>query len=349
MTKRKTTEHNLSALDAQAEATRRAAAETTNSATKDLAYAAAATLDSIARGQKRKLNSEPILELDENASAPEVNQARQRRAVRRGQDVYLPSWREATVGLPNLLLRSALFSSGAAGEALFDAPIASQGDTVLSMTGFKLSDYDRRVFAACLNYYREDRPLSSSVDPKFVEISFWQLSRDLQVAYGVNVHRAIRGSLIRLNAAHLRIRVKRQEIPMPRLIEVAFDDGYAGSDGTEGLLRGSDLIAFRILDSMANLFGPADWSSVSTTALNDFSGLPSWLTSFYSTHAGPYPVRFSELYKYSGVTCEPREFRRRLKVALTKLQSDDVSPTVRVANFTLEKNHVTVELTRWET
>ncbi|TAL77092.1 MAG: hypothetical protein EPN76_09555 [Burkholderiaceae bacterium] len=349
MTKRKTTEHNLSTLDAQAEATRRAAAETTNSATKDLAYAAAATLDSIARSQKRKLNLEPILELHESASAPEVNQARQRRAVRRGQDVYLPSWREATVGMPNLLLRSALFSSSAAGETLFDAPIASQGDTVLSMTGFKLSDYDRRVFAACLNYYREDRPLSSSVDPKFVEISFWQLSRDLQVAYGANVHRAIRGSLIRLNAAHLRIRVKRQEIPMPRLIEVAFEDGYAGSDTTEELLRGSDLIAFRIFDSMANLFGPADWSSVSATALHDFSGLPSWLTSFYSTHAGPYPVKFSELYKYSGVTCETREFRRRLKVALTKLQSDDVSPAVRVANFALEKNHVTVELTRWKT
>lgn len=251
------------------------------------------------------------------------------------------------MGLPNLFLRSALFSSGTAGETLFDAPIASQGDTVLSMTGFKLSDYDRRVFAACLNYYREDRPLSSSADPKFVKISFWQLSRDLQVTYGANVHRAIRASLIRLNAAHLRIRVKRQEIPMPRLIEVAFDDGYAEDDSTSALLRGSDLIAFRILDSMANLFGPADWSSVSATALHDFSGLPSWLTSFYSTHAGPYPVKFSDLYKYSGVTCEPREFRRRLKVALTKLQSDDVSPAVRVADFTLEKNHVIVELTRW--
>jgi hypothetical protein len=340
-------EQQVRELRAQADATRRAA-ETADGSTKDLACAAAATIESVARSHQRKLKSEPVLELPMNASASEISQARQRRAVRRGQDVYLPSWREAAVGLPNLLLRSALFSATTAGDSLFEAPIASQGDTVLTMTGPQLCDYDRRAFAVCLNYYRDDRPLSSGADPKWVKVSFWQLAQDLKVAYGANTHKAIRESLVRLNAAHIRIRVKRQDIPMPRLIEVAFDDGYLGRDTPNHLLRGSDLVAFKVSDSVANLFGPADWSAISESALHNYSGLPSWLTSYYGTHASPYPLRIVDLHKYSGSVCELREFRRRLKTALTKLQKEEIPIDFRVAGFEQDKTHVTVKLVRWQ-
>lgn len=335
-------------LRAQANATR-AAADNVDGQTQDLALAAAATLESMARSQLRKAHEQAILELAPNASATEVQQARQRRAVRRGQDVYLPSWREAAVGLPNLFLRSALFSASTGGEPLFEAPIAVQGDTVITMTGLQLSDYDRRVFAACLNYYREDRPLSSRDDQPWVKVSIWQLAtKDLQVTYGVNIHKAIRESLIRLNAAHLRIRVRRQDIPMPRLIEVAFDDGYQGRGTPTKLLRGSDLVAFRVLESMANLFGPTDWSAVHQDAIHDGSGLFSWLASYYSTHAKAYPVKINELLKYSGSACDLREFRRRLKTALAKLQSEEIPEDIRVASFDLTATHVTVHLVRWK-
>lgn len=334
-------------LRAQASATRKAA-DNVGGPTQDLTLAAAATLESMARSQQRKVHEPPILELAPNASATELGQARQRRAVRRGQDVYLPSWREAAVGLPNLFLRSALFSASTAGESFFEAPIAAQGDTVITMTGLQLSDYDRRVFATCLNYYREDRPLSSSAEQPWVRISFWQLAQDLQIAYGANVHKAIRESLVRLNAAHLRIRAKRQDIPMPRLIDVAFDDGYHGRATPSTLLKGSDVVAFRILDSMANLFGPTGWSSVSEAAIHHHSGLAAWLIGYYNTHAGPYPVNMSDLLKYSGSICDLREFRRRLKMALTKLATVETPEDFRVARFDLNKTHVTVHLARWQ-
>lgn len=335
-------------LRAQANATR-AAADNVDGQTQDLALAAAATLESMARSQLRKARDEPpILELAPNASATELRQARQRRAVRRGQDVYLPSWREAAVGLPNLFLRSALFSASTAGAPLFEAPIAAQGDTVITMTGLQLSDYDRRVFAACLNYYREDRPLSSRDDQPWVKVSFWQLAKDLGVAYGANVHKAIRESLVRLNAAHLRIRIKRQDIPMPRLIDVTFDDGYQGRGTPSKLLRGSDLVAFRVLESMANLFGPTDWSSVNEAAIHDGSGLLAWLAGFYSTHAKAYSVKINDLLNYSGSACDLREFHRRLKTALVKLQSEKTPPDFRVADFDWSKAEVKVNLVRWE-
>jgi len=340
------------ALAAQATAVRRAAERVVDGETRALAQAAADTVDAVARrAQQRKAAAAvaPVLELAANASASEVRVARQRRAVRRGKDVFLPSWKDATVALPNALLRSALFSaSSASREALFEAPIAAQGDVVLTLTGHQLCDYDRRVFAACLNHYRDDRPLSpDDASPAWVTLSFYQFAQDLGTAYGAKVHKAIRDSLVRLSAAHLRVRINRRDIPLPRLIDVAFDDGYAGLEPEECVLRGSDRVAFRIFESMANLFGPADWSAVPQPALTEYAGLAAWLASFYSTHAKPYPLKVADLYRYAGVTCEPREFRRMLKTALEKLQRDTADPELRVANFKLTKDELTVHLARW--
>ena len=340
------------ALVAQATAVRRAAAQAPDGETRALANAAADTVEAVARrAQQRKTaaSAAPVLELAANASASEVRVARQRRAVRRGKDVFLPSWKDATVALPNALLRSALFSASSAHrEALFEAPIATQGDVVLTLTGHQLCDYDRRVFAACLNHYRDDRPLSpEDASQVWVTLSFYQFAQDLGAAYGAKVHKAIRDSLVRLSAAHLRVRINRRDIPLPRLIDVAFDDGFAGREPDESMLRGSDRVAFRIFESMANLFGPADWSAVPQPALTEYSGLASWLASFYSTHAKPYPLKVTDLYSYTGVTCELREFRRMLKTALEKLRREEANPDLRVASFHLTKDELTVQLARW--
>lgn len=338
------------ALTAQARAVRRAVAQTSDAQTRSLVAAAANTIDAVARRRSHRKAVEaeaPVLVLASNASSTEVRAARQRRAVRRGQEVYLPSWREATVALPNALLRSALFSaSSLSREALFEAPIAAQGDVVLTLTGHQLCDYDRRVFAACLNHYRDERPLSRDEGIQaWITLSFYQFAQDLGVAYGVKVHKAIRTSLIRLSAAHLRVRIQRRDIPLPRLLDVAFDDGIA-EEAPDSALRGSDRVAFRVLEAMANLFGPETWSAVPQPAL-DHAGLTAWLASFYSTHAKPYPLKLLEIYRLSGVTCELREFRRMVKTALGKLQGESVDPEVRVAHFELAKDVLTVHLARW--
>lgn len=341
----------IAELEAQAAAARRAAESAPDFLTQDLACAAAATLESVARSQMRRMaaEEEPVLVLPDNASVTEVRQARQRRAVRRGDDVYLPTWREATVGIPNAFLRSSLFGAAeVTDKPLMNLEIGAQGDTSLMLTGHPLGDYDRRVFAACLNYYRDERPLCPGSELRWVDVTFWLLARDLNVAYSANTHRAIRDSLIRLNAAHLRIRIKRVDIPMPRLLDVVFDDGYQGRDTPDRLLRGSDRISFRVLESMARLFGPADWTAVSDVALHGYSGLPAWLASYYSTHAQPYPVKVEDLFGWTGVVCELREFRRRLKRALERLQREDVPDPVRVSAFELTDSYVTVELVRWQ-
>lgn len=310
--------------------------------------AAANTLTSAARREEGKLTQSAILQLPANASNKELRKARLRRAVRRGEELFLPSWRDMAVGFPNVLVRSAVFAATKPGKALFDEPIATQGDATLKMTGPQLGHYDRQVFAACLRYYKDEltvHPANTKVG--WVRVSFWQLAQDLNVPYGLNGHIAIRESLIRLNAAHLRIRVKTKDIPLPHLIEVAFDDGYVGRGSTSNNVKGSDLIAFRVLDSMADLFGPDDWTNVSDYAIFESSGLQSWIATFFSTHANAFTLKVSDLHKYSGVTCDLREFRRRLKDSLLKLQSEEIDVQVRVEKFELDKSSVTVHLVRW--
>ena len=101
------------ALTAQAKAVRRAASMLGDAEAQALVAAAADTVDAVARRQEHRKTLEaatPVLELSANATPSEVRVARQRRAVRRGKDVFLPSWKDATVALPNALEKNSRFS-----------------------------------------------------------------------------------------------------------------------------------------------------------------------------------------------------------------------------------------------
>lgn len=332
-------------LFAQAEGVRAVAESAGDAQTRALAIQGAVTIEAVAR-RREKQSSGGVLCLPATSTVAEVAKHRRRRSVKYGEDVYLPSWQDATVGLPNLLLRSALFSAATPGELLVDHPLAAQGNVELEMTGPQLCDYDRRLFAVCLDHYRHERPLASH-SSQWVRTTFWQLSQAMQVAYNGNVHKAIRNSLKRLHAATLRVRVGRHDLPMPRLIEVAFDDGFTGMNTPDDQLKGSDLAVFRVQESMAMLFGPNDWTAVSENTLHDHEGLASWLCGFYATHAGPYELEVAKLYAYSGSKGPMAEFRKRLKKALNKLESADTAVEHRVARYAMTKDRITVHLVRW--
>lgn len=331
----------------QASAVRRAA----QSADDATLRKAAATLDRTADGHENRQASMTQIPDLSGASVSQVRATRRRRAVRINELVYLPSWQETAFGLPNALLRSALFSvatldSDERKKAVFDTTIFAQGDVVLKLTGLRLIDYDRQVLAAVLSAYK-DLPLSKDAESGWIRLSFWQFASLLGVSYGLKVHLAIRESLIRLNAAHLRLRVNRRDVPLPRLVEVAFDDGYEELATDPRNLKGSDLIALRVPEGMAELFGPTCWTAVPALALTEYAGLVRWLISFFSTHDKPYSLGVEDLYNYSGSDCGLREFRRRLKNALARLEEPGTPPEVRVATSAFDKDKVTVYLERW--
>ncbi|MBU9200451.1 hypothetical protein KTD31_03660 [Burkholderia multivorans] len=298
---------------------------------------------------KAKVEESPILELEQTATPAAVNAARTRRAVRRGRDVYLPSWSDFAVGLPNALLRSRLWTAGeGSGEQWMDGEeIAALGqDARILYTGRQLTQYDRRVFAGCLDYYKQDRPLSDGVSSPWVCVSFYQFAQSIGLAYTLNTHKALRASLVRLEAAALRVGAGNLELPVPRLLEVAFDDGYNSRPDNE--LKGSDQIAFRVLAQFAALYGPTSWTAVPKRAL-EMRGIRAWLAGFYATHRAPRELPFSKLQTLSGMTCRPNDFRACVLRALDELSKPETDGEVRVARYQLsaDRKAITVVLSRW--
>ncbi|KVP75562.1 hypothetical protein WJ96_07590 [Burkholderia ubonensis] len=299
---------------------------------------------------RAKAEEHPILELELTATPAAVNAARTRRAVRRGRDVYLPCWSDYAVGLPNALLRSRLWTAGEGGDAWMEgAEIATLGqDTRILYTGRQLTQYDRRVFAACLDHYKEDRPLSDGCSSAWVCVTFYQFAQSMGLAYTLNTHKALRASLVRLEAAALRVGTGNLELPVPRLLEVAFDDGYHARPDKE--LKGSDQIAFRVLEQFAALYGPATWTAVPKPAL-ELRGIRAWLAGFYATHRTPRELPFSKLQTLSGMTCKVSDFRACVLRALDELSSSDTEGDIRVARYQVseDRKSITVVLARWVT
>ncbi len=298
---------------------------------------------------RAKVEEAPILELEPTATPAAVSAARTRRAVRRGRDVYLPSWSDFAVGLPNALLRSRLWTAGEGSDHWMDSEeIATLGqDARILYTGKQLTQYDRRVFSACLDYYKEDRPLSAAGSSAWVCVSFFQFAQAMGLAYTLNTHKALRASLVRLEAAALRVGAGNLELPVPRLLEVAFDDGYRNLPEAE--LKGSDQIAFRVLEQFAALYGPATWTAVPKPAL-ELRGIRAWLSGFYATHRGPRELPLAKLQVLSGMTCRPNDFRACVVRALDELALADAADSIRVHRYALSEDRkaLTVYLSRWE-
>lgn len=353
-------------LESMANTVMRTAVSAHAGATQDQLMDAAETLQRSAASLKRRHAGPPVLELPVNATPREMRAARQRSAVRCGQDVFLPSWQDTAVGLPNALLRSALWSAGkpvalilrgdgapegtdgtegtpapafASTPLLQNAKITTIGDVAILYTGEQLTQYDRRVFAACIDYYRADRPLSPGGDAAWIRVSFYRFLEGFGIAYSADSHRALRASLLRLQAAVLQIRTGGMDIPMPRLVEVAFADGDARQNDTKDdtKLRGRDLIVFRVLEPLAQLYGRDDWTKVPRVALK-YDGIQACLATFYRTHCKPHWLPVKSLYALTGVTCSLAEFRRLLKTALAGLQAPEIPIDLRIAEVHMSKN-----------
>lgn len=315
--------------------------------------------------QASKTPDEPILQLPPNATPNEVSHARKRRSIRRGKDVFLPSWKPDTTGFPNVLVRSALWSmrtielapngtTEAHGALEYDTIkghadrenegrlIPGMGNFTLINRGPALGSYDRRVFASCVDYYK-DRPLSPGGESSWVEVSFYIFINQMGVAYSAESHRSLRASLERLSALSLHLRHDGFERHLPRILEVSFADGKARGDATSG----SDKIVFRVLEPLAELYGPAKWTAVPHVALNAGKGLKSWVATFYSTHSRSLSLPLALLQRLSGTDATTPKFTFQLKASLKALNEPTVSDAVRVSDYSVSKTEVTVHLTRW--
>lgn len=320
---------------------------------------AAERLDKFASSRERQAKlaaaEPPVVVLPSDATVDEVRKARRRQATRRGQDVYLPSWSDMALALPNTFLRSALFSAGRHVQAnnknvlegdlsalVADKEVVSFSNLTLTLSGYELCQFDRQVYATCLDYYRE-RPLSPEASNHYVKTSFYEFATRMELAYGLNPHKAIRASLLRLSFAQIRIRHKGWNLEVPKLLTVSFEDG-----STSGVFKGSDLMLLRVTEPVAELFGRGAWTAVEKDAVG-YDGLMGWLASFYTGHskAKGLPVEF--LQRLSGYQSHPGNFKTSLIRALDKLKDKKIPESVRVSEyyFTEDGKELTVVRAAW--
>ncbi|RDU99091.1 hypothetical protein [Trinickia dinghuensis] len=310
--------------------------------------------DNLERRAKSAHAEPAIAELPSNATAGEVQNSRRRQAIRRGSDVYLPSWSVMAQALPNAFLRSALFSAGRSVQAdnasvlsgdstllVAGKEIASLRNMTLTFSGYELCQFDRLAYATCLDYYRE-APLCPEESLRHVRTTFYEFVRRMGNEYSVKAHRAVRASLLRLSFAQMRLRYNRMNIEVPKLLSVTFEDGGLGED-----FKGSDALVLRVTTSVAELFGPGTWTAVDNAAVR-FDGLKGWLASFYAGHAGAMWLPVERLYLLSGYTSHMRNFRASLVRALEKLMDPRTPACSRVARYEFAEDGTKIRVVRSE-
>ncbi|MCS3390380.1 plasmid replication initiator TrfA [Burkholderia thailandensis] len=312
---------------------------------------------SLERKAEKKSAEPAIAVLPSDATVEEVRKARRRQATRRGTEVYLPGWSDMAQALPNAFFRSAFFSTRRSIQAenekvlsgdhtllVAGKEIASFQNLTLTFSGYELCQFDRQVYATCLDYYRE-MPLSPEECPRHVRTSFYEFASRMGNEYSVKAHKAIRASLLRLSFAQMRLRYNRMNIEVPKLLSVTFEDGETGGD-----FKGSDMLLLRVTVSVAELFGPGAWTAVDKEAVG-YDGLMGWLASFYASHSVAQWLPVERLYALSGYESHMRNFKAGLIRALEKLKDEKTPPCSRVATYHFSKDSTKIYVVRsdWQT
>lgn len=296
-------------------------------------------LDDMRISMERKVSKvEPaIAVLPANATEEEMTRARQRQSVQKGESVYLPRWSTTVQALPNAFLRSALFATSTDAQSATketlpenseslrgDREVATARDMTLTYTGHALCQFDRKVFSACVDYFR-DIPLAACQASPPVKTNFYELCARMGQTYGIHSHRAILASLVRLSNTGVEIRHKGIDIKISHLLHVVIED-------THPKLKGRGSILLGVPYTLAELFGPGSWTGVNRNAVR-FDGLLGWLASFYGSHSKALWLDVGWLYRMTGYRSHPRNFRSSLVRALDRLKSDEMSDACRVSAY----------------
>lgn len=201
-----------------------------------------------------------------------------------GQDLYkLPGWSEAQRGIPNITLRSALFSSSRSSQYLERAEIFAQSPARIRYTGQRLNQADHDVWITLLHLERKDQlglPLRTS--------AYALLKQQNKTDTGANRQNLYK-CLARLKATAVEIIDSRYSYT-GSLIDTIYRD-----ESTHELVL--------ILNpKLCNLFGKEGFTRVDWGIRRELTNKPlaQWLHGYFTSHADPYPVSIKTLMQLAG-------------------------------------------------
>lgn len=228
------------------------------------------------------------------------------------KESQLPLWSEERRGVPNDLVRSALFTIGHRDERRHfkRERIAALGNIELLYTGEELRQKDEDVFLQLMHYQRLQRL------GDHVEFSAHDMLKNLGWTTGSRGYQDLQQSIERLKATSL---------------QVTATDKY-----TERSFAGSLIRSFAYRKSLGvpnqrwrvtfepailTLFGHVAYSQIDWEQRLKLSPLAKWLHSFYHTHRDPFPMKDTTIHTLCGSATKDRsKFRQLLRGALRELQ-----------------------------
>lgn len=219
--------------------------------------------------------------------------------------LQLPLWPEAVRGLPNAVLRSALFGAIRRGRRAYmqRQPLASVDGVAVLFTGPRLDQADLDVWEHCLHLARQ-QDLGAKV--QFTAHAFLQA---IARSTGGKDIEWLKGAFARLSSSVVEIKDGSRAYFGPMLYGGARDDQTGA-------------YVIEINPRIVTLYGHDGWSQVEWAERVMLKGQPlaQWLHGFYSTHAKPYPYRIETIHKLCGSESKSMyDFKKVLRKALDHL------------------------------
>lgn len=215
----------------------------------------------------------------------------------------LDLWPDAVRGVPNAVLRGALFSISKRREFVKNELIASVEGHQVRFTGQRFNQTDLDTFEMLVHLARL-QPLGNRVD-----FTAHSLLKTMGRGTGKSQHQQLHDEIIRLRSGNVEITWEAlDKVYGEGLVKKYYMDRTIGRYVVE--------LSPEMLTLYETGYSQVDWGQRQALTNN----LSKWLHGFYSSHAKPYPYKVSTIKDLCGSTSKDlRDFRRMLKTALADL------------------------------
>jgi len=238
--------------------------------------------------------------------------------------MQLPLWPEAKRGVPNSVLRGALFAAvqGKSRVAMERELLAAQQGISIRFTGWQLTQSDLEVWEQALHLARQ-HPLGTRCG--FTERGFLKA---LCRGSGKSSHEWLKSAFARLAGSAVEITHER----------ITYGGGFLEFIRDEDTGR----YVLEVNPKLAALYTATRWTATDWEQRRCLRGKPLalWLHGFYASHAAPHAVSVEYLRRLSGSrTKELWKFKQNLTKALRDLEAVGA-----IKSFEIEDGLVRVDI-----
>lgn len=240
----------------------------------------------------------------ENLELAKARGSAAKKAAPKAKQMSLELWPDAVRGVPNSVLRGALFGVSVARKTHKRRTlIAALENYEIRFKGETFNQVDLDTLQGLLHLARP-HPLGTRV-----EFSVHSFLKELGRKVSGEQHEQFKEQVARLGSGWIEITsLKDQKTFMGSLVRKAFRDETTGRY----------VVVFD--EDMLQLYQTGhtliDWEQRQALGKNN---LAKWLHGFYASHAKPFPYKVETIHGLCGSISELKEFRRLLRSALDKL------------------------------